>query len=132
MLGLLCGNALGGPAEGRWRTQIEDEWPGGAITEIDPRYAGERLDDDAAQAAELARALLEADEGGLAEAFARRMVDWLDGKRIVTVSVETMRIVRALPPLTRRRGARTGAVGWFTLGYGGPQSIGSADRTTSE
>ena len=65
MLGLLCGNALGGPAEGRWRTQIEDEWPGGEIADIDPRYAGDRLDDDAAQAAELALALLEADEASL-------------------------------------------------------------------
>ena len=108
MLGLLCGNALGGPAEGRWRTQIEDEWPGGEIAAIEPHYAGDRLDDDAAQAAELARALLEANEGDLAEAFARRMVNWLDTNGrgaggLTKVAIRELRTGK--PPLEASRAA---------------------------
>ena len=73
MLGLAAGNLLGIPVESRWHHQIAARYPDG-LTEIDPREAHRFMDDDLAQAVELAESLLAG--GDLASDFARRLIVW--------------------------------------------------------
>ena len=73
MLGVVVGNLLGLPIEGRSRSQIQERYPHG-VTEIRPAEMAKPLDDDPAQSVELAEALLEG--GDLVERFAARLVAW--------------------------------------------------------
>ena len=73
MLGVVVGNLLGLPIEGRSRRQIQERYPSG-VTEIRPTEMTKPLDDDPAQAMELAEALLEG--GDPVERFAARLVAW--------------------------------------------------------
>lgn len=74
MLGLAAGNALGLPVEGWPRERIRRSFPEG-VSEIDPAEAGRPWDDDTAQAALLAEAILESREIQLDD-LARRLVRW--------------------------------------------------------
>ena len=73
MLGLAVGNLLGLPIEGSWYSKIDELYPGG-ITEIDPDERRRPMDDDLAQAVELADALVY--DSDLMNGFAKRMVTW--------------------------------------------------------
>ena len=73
MLGVVVGNLLGLPIEGRSRRQIQERYPNG-VTKIRPTEMTKPLDDDPAQAVELAEALLEG--GDAVERFAARLVAW--------------------------------------------------------
>ena len=73
MLGVAVGNLLGLPVEGRSRHQIQELYPGG-VRDIDPAEMYLPMDDDPAQAVELAEALLE--RGDLLKRFAARLVTW--------------------------------------------------------
>ena len=73
MLGVVVGNLLGLPIEGRSRQRIKELYPYG-VTEIKPSEMAKPMDDDPAQSVELAEALLEG--GNLAERFAARLVAW--------------------------------------------------------
>ena len=73
MLGVVVGNLLGLPIEGRSRQWIEKQYPHG-VTEIRPAEMAKPMDDDPAQSVELAEALLEG--GDPVERFAARLVAW--------------------------------------------------------
>ena len=73
MLGVAVGNLLGLPLESRTRQQIQQLYPNG-VTEIRPEEMARPMDDDLAQAVELAEALLES--GTLTDRFASRLVQW--------------------------------------------------------
>jgi len=73
LLGLAAGNLLGLPVEGVDRDTIEDRFPQG-IREIDPREVRRPMDDDLAQAVDLAEALAH-DPDPLA-GLADRLVKW--------------------------------------------------------
>ena len=73
MIGIATGNLLGLPVEGQSHHRIEAQYPGG-IRDIDPRETSRRVDDDPAQAIELAEALL--DTSDTISAFAKRLVAW--------------------------------------------------------
>ena len=73
MLGVVAGNLLGLPVEGRSRTRIQKRYPNG-VRDISSLEASQPLDDDPAQAVELAEALLE--QGNLSDRFAARLVTW--------------------------------------------------------
>ncbi len=74
MLGLAVGNALGLRTESRSRLMIERHFPGG-LRDIDPAERARPWDDDLAQAAILAEALLD-DPFLDVEDFASRLVRW--------------------------------------------------------
>ena len=73
MLGVAVGNLLGLPIEGHSSRRIRELYPHG-VTEISPSEMAKPMDDDPAQAVELAEVLLEG--GNLAERFAARLVAW--------------------------------------------------------
>ena len=73
MLGIAAGNLLGLPVEGWSHERIAARYPVG-ILDINPRETSRRVDDDAAQAIELAEALLE--QTDTVDAFARRLIAW--------------------------------------------------------
>ena len=73
MLGVVVGNLLGLPVEGRSRRRIQKRYPNG-VRDISQVEASQPLDDDPAQAVELAEALLE--QGNLSDLFAARLVTW--------------------------------------------------------
>ncbi len=73
LLGLAVGNLLGLPVEGQTRDAIRGRYPNG-VREIDPRESERPMDDDLAQAIELAEAY--AVDPGPIEGFARRLVEW--------------------------------------------------------
>ena len=73
MLGVVVGNLLGLPIEGRSRQRIKELYPHG-VTEIRPGEMAKPMDDDPAQSVELAEALLEG--GNLAERFSARLIAW--------------------------------------------------------
>ena len=73
MLGLAVGNLLGLPLESRTGEQIRNLYPNG-VTEINPGEMARPMDDDLAQAVELAEAILEG--GDLIQRFASRLVQW--------------------------------------------------------
>ena len=73
MLGLAAGNLLGIPVESRWHHEIAARYPHG-LTEIDPGEAHRAMDDDLAQAVDLAESLLTG--GDLASDFAHRLIVW--------------------------------------------------------
>ena len=73
MIGVVVGNLLGLPIEGRSRRRIQERYPQG-VTEIRPAEMAKPLDDDPAQSVELAEALLEG--GDLVERFSARLVAW--------------------------------------------------------
>ena len=73
MLGLAVGNLLGIPMEGRWYYEIDRRYPQGVLY-IDQHEVHRPMDDDLAQAVELAEALVE--EGDSTVNFAARMVAW--------------------------------------------------------
>ena len=75
MLGLAAGNLLGLPVESQWHYEIARWYPDG-ITDIDPREAHCPMDDDLAQAVELAEAL--AGGGDYLSDFAERLITWAD------------------------------------------------------
>ncbi len=72
-LGLACGNLLGLPVESEWHYDIARWYPEG-VRHIAPHERDSDLDDDLAQAVELAEALLSGDD--YVPEFARRLVDW--------------------------------------------------------
>ena len=73
VLGLASGNLLGLPVEGWSASNISDAFPSG-VSEIDPLERSRLMDDDLAQAVDLAEALLEG--GNYVANFARRLVRW--------------------------------------------------------
>ena len=73
MLGVAVGNLLGLPVEGRSRRRIQELYPNG-VRDIHPSEASRPMDDDPAQAVELAEVLLEG--GDLTRRFAARLVTW--------------------------------------------------------
>ena len=73
MLGVAVGNLLGLPVEGRSRRRIRELYSAG-VRDIDPAEMHRPMDDDPAQAVELAEALLES--GDLVKGFAARLVTW--------------------------------------------------------
>ena len=73
MLGLAIGNLLGIPMEGRWYYEIDRRYPQGVLY-IDQHEVHRPMDDDLAQAVDLAEALVEV--GDIAVNFAARMVAW--------------------------------------------------------
>ena len=73
ILGLAAGNLLGLAVEGWSRSEIAAQYPQG-VSEIDPRERSLPMDDDLAQAAELAEALLH--RGDHVQAFTDRLVRW--------------------------------------------------------
>ena len=73
MLGVAVGNLLGLPVEGRSRQRIQELYPAG-VRDIEPAEASRQMDDDPAQAVELAESLLE--RGDLIKRFAARLVTW--------------------------------------------------------
>ena len=75
MYGLAVGNLLGLPVEGSWFSDIDERFPDG-VREIDPYERLRMMDDDLAQAVELAESLVGGDE--LMHDFAARMVQWYE------------------------------------------------------
>ena len=75
MLGLAAGNLLGLPVESQWHHEIVRWYPDG-VTGIDPREAHRPMDDDLAQAVDLAEAL--ANGGDYISDFAQRLITWAD------------------------------------------------------
>ena len=73
MLGIAAGNLLGLPVEGWSHQRITARYPVG-IRDIDPREISRRVDDDPAQAIELAEAMLE--QSDIVDAFAGRLIAW--------------------------------------------------------
>ena len=73
LLGLAVGNLLGLPVEGASREAIRQSYPQG-IGEIDPSERDRAMDDDLAQAVELAEALAQDDDP--ASGLAERLVRW--------------------------------------------------------
>ena len=73
MLGLAVGNLLGLPVESQWHHEIARWYPDG-ITGIAPREAHRPMDDDLAQAVDLAEAL--ANGGDYINDFAQRLITW--------------------------------------------------------
>ncbi len=98
MLGLAAGNLLGLPIEGSSSSEIRRFYPDG-VTDIDPAERLRPMDDDLAQAVELAEALLT--EGELVADFARRLVRWRreNGRGIgITTSEVIDRLEDGIPP----------------------------------
>ena len=73
MLGLAVGNLLGLPVEGASREAITQRYPN-SIREIDPSERNRPMDDDLAQAVDLAEALVQDDDP--ASGLAERLVRW--------------------------------------------------------
>jgi len=73
LLGLAVGNVLGLPVEGMGRSWIRDRYPTG-VTDIDPQERNRPMDDDLAQAVELAEAL--AYDTDHISGFVDRLVRW--------------------------------------------------------
>ena len=73
LLGLAVGNLLGLPVEGASRSTIERAYPAG-LSDIDPRERHRPMDDDLAQAVDLAEAL--AHDPDPLSGFADRLVRW--------------------------------------------------------
>ncbi|MCY3570354.1 MAG: ADP-ribosylglycohydrolase family protein [Chloroflexi bacterium] len=73
LLGLAVGNLLGLPVEGASRSTIQRSYPAG-LREIDPRERYRPMDDDLAQAVDLAEALARDPDPVLG--FADRLVKW--------------------------------------------------------
>lgn len=73
LLGLAVGNLLGLPIEGASKASIERAFPNG-VREIDSREVSRPMDDDLAQAMDLAEAL--ANDADPIEGFAARLVGW--------------------------------------------------------
>ncbi len=88
MLGLAVGNLLGLPVEEASREAIAQRYPNG-IREIDPSERDRPMDDDLAQAVDLAEALVEDDDPawGLAERLVRWRKENGRGIGIMTSSV---------------------------------------------
>ncbi len=73
LLGLAVGNLLGLPIEGASQESVRDAFPDG-VTEIDPRERDRPMDDDLAQAVDLAEAL--AHDADPLAGLADRLVRW--------------------------------------------------------
>lgn len=73
LLGLAVGNLLGLPVEGATQSSIHRAYPDG-ISEIDPRERERPMDDDLAQAVDLAEAL--AHDSDPSDGLAQRLVKW--------------------------------------------------------
>ncbi len=103
MLGLAAGNVLGLPMEFWWRHQIEREYPDGVV-DIDPREKHRPMDDDLAQAVELAGALLEG--GDYVERLGERLVIWAleNGRGIGFLTRRVVSLLEAgyIPPEAAR------------------------------
>ena len=74
MLGLAAGNLLGLPVEGDWYHDIDAMYPDG-VDWIDPFELHRPMDDDLAQAVELAEALVSKED--LVSEFGQRLIVWL-------------------------------------------------------
>ena len=104
ILGLAAGNLLGLPVEGWSRSEIAAQYPQG-VTEVDPRERTLPMDDDLAQAAELAEALLH--PGDHVQGFAERLVRWRkeNGRGIGATTAAVIRLLEQghEPPEAARR-----------------------------
>ena len=104
ILGLAAGNLLGLPVEGWSSSEIAAQYPQG-VTEVDPRERTLPMDDDLAQAAELAEALLH--RGDHVQGFAERLVRWRkeNGRGIGATTAAVIRLLEQghEPPEAARR-----------------------------
>ena len=73
MMGIAAGNLLGLPVESQSHHRIAAKYPVG-VRDISPEEIARRMDDDLAQAIELAEALL--DEGDTVGLFVKRLIVW--------------------------------------------------------
>lgn len=91
LLGVAAGNALGLPVEGCSRNWIQEQFPGG-LREVPERLRRQSWDDDLAQTAMLAEALLAGDTLD-EEALAGRLVEWAstDGRGIGLLTAAVVR-----------------------------------------
>lgn len=98
LLGLAVGNLLGLPVESEWHHYIARRYPGG-LTDIDPREAHRPMDDDLAQAVDLAEALLAG--GNYVRNFADRLIIWEreNGRGIGYTTCEVIRELASGKPL---------------------------------
>ena len=98
MLGLAAGNLLGLDVESWWYDDIEREYPDG-LSDIDPREVSCPMDDDLAQAVDLAESLLAG--GDLASDFARRLIVWAreNGRGMGYTTDEVIRELETGKPL---------------------------------
>ena len=98
MLGLAVGNLLGLPVEGAGADRIARHHPAG-VTEIDPEELYRDMDDDLAQAVELAESLVSG--GDYIADFAGRLVRWKreNGRGIgITTRAVIDQLARGTPP----------------------------------
>ena len=98
MLGLAAGNLLGLEVEGDRYSDIAARYPGGLI-EIDPAEARRPMDDDLAQAVDLAESLLSGDD--YVKDFADRLIAWAraNGRGIGITTSEVIRELERGAPL---------------------------------
>ena len=103
ILGLAAGNVLGLPVESWWYSDIDQRYPDGVI-DIDPLEKWRPMDDDLAQAVEIAEAVLEVESTEHRDPtrlFAEGMVRWLDenGRGIGhTTDLVVSELRRGTPP----------------------------------
>ena len=98
LLGLAAGNLLGLPVESRWHQDIAARYPDG-LTEIDPREARRRMDDDLAQAVDLGEAIVAG--GDYVRDFADRLIVWAreNGRGIGITTAEVIDELRRGEPI---------------------------------
>ena len=97
MLGLAVGNLLGLPVESQWHDDIAQWYPDG-ITNIDPDEAHRPMDDDLAQAVDLAESLVGG--GDYISDFAERLIVWADenGRGMGLLTSRVINQLRRHPP----------------------------------
>ena len=97
MLGLAVGNLLGLPVESQCHDYIAQWYPDG-ITDIDPDEAHRPMDDDLAQAVELAESLVGG--GDYISDFAERLIIWADenGRGMGILTSRVISQLRRHPP----------------------------------
>ena len=98
LLGLAAGNLLGLPVESEWHYDIARRYPSG-LADMDPREAHRPMDDDLAQAVDLAEALLA--DGDTAAEFARLLIVWAreNGRGMGVTTGEVIRELQRGEPI---------------------------------
>jgi ADP-ribosyl-[dinitrogen reductase] hydrolase len=118
MLGVAVGNALGTPAEGESQHAIRRHWPQ-RLTEIDTAERDRPWDDDLAQTALLAEALLRTDDLN-PDYFGQQLVRWSreNGRGIGLLTREVVTQIESGTPALDAARAVWERSGWSTAGNG--------------